>query len=119
MTFITTIANQLNKDEAYVLKLCEDKQIEVHYDQDGVWIYDDQAKLLLDKELKTPARYNFRGMECTEVQRVMIGDQAMQTFWMGNIIKYLYRRQTVGDLKKAAVYLDMWIKEAEKSGTIY
>lgn len=119
MTFITTIANQLNKDEAYVLKLCEDKQIEVHYDQDGVWIYDDQAKLLLDKELKTPIRYNFRGMECTEVQRVMIGDQAMQTFWMGNIIKYLYRRQTVGDLKKAAVYLDMWIKEAEKSGTIY
>lgn len=119
MTFITTIANQLNKDEAYVLKLCEDKQIEVHYDQDGVWIYDDQAKLLLDKELKTPTRYNFRGMECTEVQRVMIGDQAMQTFWMGNIIKYLYRRQTVGDLKKAAVYLDMWIKEAEKSGTIY
>ena len=79
MTFITTIANQLNKDEAYVLKLCEDKQIEVHYDQDGVWIYDDQAKLLLDKELKTPTRYNFRGMECTEVQRVMIGDQAMQT----------------------------------------
>ena len=119
MTFITTIANQLNKDEAYVLKLCEDKQIEVHYDQDGVWIYDDQAKLLLDKELKTPTRYNFRGMECTEVQRVMIGDQAMQTFWMGNIIKYLYRRQTVGDLKKAAVYLDMWIKEAEKSGIIY
>ena len=119
MTFITTIANQLNKDDAYVLKLCEDKQIEVHYDQDGVWIYDDQAKLLLDKELKTPTRYNFRGMECTEVQRVMIGDQAMQTFWMGNIIKYLYRRQTVGDLKKASVYLDMWIKEAEKSGTIY
>ena len=119
MTFITTIANQLNKDEAYILKLCEDKQIEVHYDQDGVWIYDDQAELLLDKELKTPTRYNFRGMECTEVQRVMIGDQAMQTFWMGNIIKYLYRRQTVGDLKKAAVYLDMWIKEAEKSGNIY
>ena len=119
MVEVRTIANQLNKDDAYVLKLCEDKQIEVHYDQDGVWIYDDQAKLLLDKELKTPTRYNFRGMECTEVQRVMIGDQAMQTFWMGNIIKYLYRRQTVGDLKKAAVYLDMWIKEAEKSGTIY
>lgn len=119
MVFITTIANQLNKDDAYVLKLCEDKQIEVHYDQDGVWIYDDQAKLLLDNELKTPTRYNFRGVECTEVQRIMIGDQAMQTFWMGNIIKYLYRRQTIGDLKKAAVYLDMWIKEAEKSGNIY
>lgn len=119
MVFVTTIANQLNKDEAYVLKLCEDKQIEVHYDQDGVWIYDDQAKLLLDNELKTPTRYNFRGVECTEVQRIMIGDKAMQPFWMGNIIKYLYRRQSLGDLKKAAVYLDMWIKEIEeKNGDI-
>lgn len=116
MTFVTTIANQLNKDDAYVLKLCEDKQIEVHYDQDGVWIYDDQAKLLLDKELKTPTRYNFRGIECTDMQRYMMGDEHIQTFWLGNIIKYLYRRQTVGDLKKAAVYLDMWIKEVEKNG---
>ena len=77
MVFITTIANQLNKDGAYVLKLCEDKQIEVHYDQDGVWIYDDQAKLLLDSELKTPTRYNFRGVECTEVHQpyTNIGDE--------------------------------------------
>lgn len=120
MVFVTTIANQLNKDDAYVLKLCEDKQIEVHYDQDGVWIYDDQAKTLLENELKTPTRYNFRGMECTELQRVMIGDNAMQTFWLGNIIKYLYRRQTIGDLKKARVYLDMWIKEVEdKHADIY
>lgn len=119
MVEVRTIANQLNKDDAYIMKLCEDKQIEVQYDSQGCWIYDDQAKLLLDNELKTPTRYNFRGVECTEVQRIMIGDNAMQTFWMGNIIKYLYRRQSLGDLKKAAVYLDMWIKEAEKSGTIY
>ena len=119
MVFITTIANQLNKDDAYVMQLCEDKQIEVHYDQDGVWIYDDEAKRLLETELKTPSRYNFRGIECTDMQRYMIGSEAMQTFWIGNIVKYLYRRQNVGDLKKAAVYLDMLIKEVERSVNIY
>lgn len=117
MTFITTIANQLNKDDAYVLKLCEDKQIEVHYDQDGVWIYDDQAKLLLDNELKTPTRYNFRGMECTTLQKIMItSDEGIQAFWLGNIIKYLYRRLNLSDLKKARQYLDFWIEFLEEKG---
>ena len=119
MVEIRTIANQLNKDDDYVMKLCEQRQIEVQYDSQGCWIYDDQAKELLDTELKTPSRYNFRGIECTDMQRYMIGDKAMQTFWIGNIVKYLYRRQNVGDLKKAAVYLDMLIKEVERSGDIY
>ena len=114
MVFVTTIANQLNKDEAYVLKLCEDKQIEVHYDQDGVWIYDDQAKLLLDNELKTPTRYNCRELDCTTMQKIMISDDSIQSFWLGNIIKYLYRRLNVSDLKKARQYLDFWIEYLEK-----
>ena len=114
MVEITTLANQLNKDNDYVLQLCEQRNIEIQYDSQGMWIYDDQAEKLLQQELKTPTRYTCRGLECTEVQRVMIGDDAMQTFWLGNIIKYLYRRQTVGDLKKAAVYLQMWIDEVEK-----
>lgn len=119
MTFVTTIANQLNKDDDYVMKLCEQNNIEVHYDQDGIWIYDDEAKRLLDTELKTPTRYNFRGIECTDMQRYMIGSEAMQTFWIGNIVKYLYRRQNVGDLKKASVYLNMLIEEVEKVGKVY
>lgn len=120
MVEIRTIANQLNKDDAYVMKLCEDKQIEIQADSQGVWIYDCDAQQLLQQELQKPTRYNFRGMECTEVQRVMVGDKAMQPFWLCNIIKYLYRRQSVGDLKKAAVYLDMWIKEVEeKNEDIY
>lgn len=119
MVFITTIANQLNKQTGDVLELCEMHNIEVHYDQDGEWIYDDQASKLLDTELKTPTRYNFRGIECTDMQRYMIGSEAMQTFWIGNIVKYLYRRQNVGDLKKASVYLNMLIEEVEKVGKVY
>lgn len=119
MVEITTLANQLNKDHDYVMKLCEDKGIEIQYDSQGCWIYDCDAEQLLQQELQKPTRYNKRGMECTEIQRVMLGKEHMQTFWLGNIIKYLYRRDTVGDLKKAAVYLDMWIKEVEKSGDIY
>lgn len=115
MTFITTIANQLNKPTSTILNLCNEYQIEVHYDQDGEWIYDDQAEKLLQQELEKPTRYNFRGIECTALQRYMIGDKAMQTFWLGNIIKYLYRRQSVGDLKKARTYLDFWIKEVEEN----
>lgn len=119
MVEIRTIANQLNKDDAYVMDLCKQKDIEIQADSQGMWIYDCDAEQLLQQELEKPTRYNFRGIECTELQRYLMGDKAMQTFWLGNIIKYLYRRTTVGDLKKAAVYLDMWIKEVEKSGDIY
>ena len=120
MVEIRTIANQLNKDDAYVMELCKQKDIEIQADSQGMWLYDCDAQQLLQHELEKPTRYNFRGMECTEVQRVMIGDKAMQTFWLGNIIKYLYRRQSLGDLKKASVYLDMWIKEVEeKHADIY
>lgn len=115
MVEITTIANQLNKDHDYVMQLCEQKGIEIQYDSQGCWIYDCDAEKLLQQELEKPTRYNFRGIECTALQRYMIGDKAMQTFWLGNIIKYLYRRQTVGDLKKARTYLDFWIKEVEEN----
>lgn len=116
MVEITTIANQLNKDHDYVMKLCEQQDIEIQYDSQGMWLYDCDAEKLLQQELEKPTRYNFRGIECTNIQRYMIGDEAMQTFWCGNIMKYLYRRQSLGDLKKAAVYLDMWIKEIEEKG---
>ena len=119
MVEITTIANQLNKDHDYVMKLCEQQDIEIQYDSQGMWLYDCDAEKLLQQELEKPTRYNFRGIECTDMQRYMIGSEAMQTFWIGNIVKYLYRRQNIGDLKKAAVYLDMLIKEVEKVGNIY
>lgn len=114
MKFIRTLANELNKPDSYIIDLCEQKGIEVHYDQDGVWIYDDEAKRLEQIEFEKPTRYNFRGTDCTEVQRIFIGD-GMQKFWIGNVIKYLYRAGSVGDLKKARVYLDMIIEDVEKN----
>lgn len=116
MVEVTTIANQLNKDHNYVIELCKQKNIEIQYDSQGMWIYDCDAEQLLQQEIEKPTRYNFRGIECTELQRYLMGDKAMQTFWLGNCIKYLYRRRSVGDLKKAAAYLQMWIDEVEKKG---
>lgn len=116
MVEIRTIANQLNKDDAYVMELCKQKDIEIQADSQGMWIYDCDAEQLLQQEIEKPTRYNFRGIECTELQRYLMGDKAMQTFWLGNIAKYLYRRRSVGDLKKAAAYLQMWIDEVEKKG---
>ena len=114
MTFITTIANQLNKPTGDILKLCEKHNIEVHYDSDGEWVYDDQAKKLLQQECETPTRYNFREMPCTDVQRVLLGREGLHAFWIGNVIKYLYRNQSIGDIKKARTYLDMLIRDMEE-----
>lgn len=50
MVEITTLANQLNKDHDYVMKLCEDKGIEIQYDSQGCWIYDCDAEQLLQQE---------------------------------------------------------------------
>lgn len=113
MTSIRTIANQLNKDDEYVEELCKQSLIDIQYDQDGAYVYDDQAEHLLNIELKMPTRYNFREVPCTDVQRYLLGREGLRSFWIGNVIKYLYRRQSVGDIKKAAVYLDMLIKDME------
>lgn len=113
MTSITTIANNLNKDDKYIEQLCKDKNITIEYDQDGAYIADDQAKKLLQQEYETPTRYNFREVPCTDVQRYLLGNEGLRAFWIGNVIKYLYRRQSIGDIKKAAVYLDMLVKDME------
>lgn len=118
MMFIRTIANNLNKPDSQILDLCAQKNIEVHYDKDGVWIYDDEAKRLLETEYTTPTRYNYRGKECTEVQRAILGD-SMQAAWMFNILKYLYRAGSIGDLEKAKTYLQFIIDDAKENGIKY
>ena len=119
MVELTTLANQLNKDDGYVLYLLQQKGIDIESDSQGIWIHDEDAKKLLQQEITTPTRYNKRGMECKDVQKVLAGEQGIQAIYLGNIIKYLYRRQSVGDLRKASTYLDMWIKEVEEEGHVY
>lgn len=51
MVEIRTIANQLNKDDAYVMELCKQKDIKIQADSQGMWIYDCDAEQLLQQEL--------------------------------------------------------------------
>lgn len=118
MTSIITIANQLNKPTSDILELCNKYQIEVHYDQDGEWIHDDQAQTLLQQEYEHPTRYNFRGMACRDIQEAILGDN-MQAAWMFNVLKYIYRAGSIGDLEKAKTYLQFIINDAKERGLKY
>lgn len=119
MTSIRTIANQLNKTDEYVISICDLLKIVIEYDSDGEWIMDDDYKRLLEHETKTPNRYNKRnGVECLDITDTLSGDNNVQYFYLGCIMKYLYRRLNVTDLKKARTYLDKWIENAEDKGVI-
>lgn len=117
MTSIRTLANQLNKDDDYVIDVCDLLKIVIEYDSDGEYITDEDAKRLMDHEINVPTRYNNRGMECVDVQKVYCGNNVQYGF-LCNILKYLYRRQNVGDLRKAKTYLEKWIEQAEKNGVV-
>ena len=118
MTFITTIANQLNKPESDILDLCARYNIEVNCDQDGEWIRDEQAQKLLQQEYEMPTRYNFRGVSCRYIQEAILGDN-MQAAWIFNVLKYIYRAGAVGDLEKAKTYLQFVIDDAKEKGLKY
>lgn len=118
MISITTIANQLNKPTGDILALCEKYNIEVHYDQDGEWVYNDQASKLLQQEYEMPTRYNFRGLPCRDIQAAILGDN-MQAAWIFNVLKYIYRSGSIGDLEKAKTYLQFVIDDAKEKGLKY
>ena len=118
MTSITTIANQLNKTTEYVLGLCEKHNIDVHYVQGDEWVYDDQADKLLQQEYERPARYNFRELPCRDIQSAILGD-SMQAAWIFNVLKYIYRAGSIGDLMKAKTYLQFVIDDAKEKGIKY
>ena len=119
MVNIITLCNQLNKDYDYIKQLCYNCEIPIQADKEGEFISDEDAKLFIDKEIKTPNRYNKRnGVECLDITDTLCCGNNIQYFYIGIITKYLYRRLNVTDLKKARVYLDKWIENAEKNGVI-
>lgn len=118
MVDVITLANQLNKDYDYIKQLCYNCEIPIHADKDGEFISDEDAKLFMNNEVSVPTRYNKRGMECLNITNILSGDNNIQYFYLGCIMKYLYRRMNVTDLKKARTYLDKWIENAEKQGVI-
>lgn len=66
-------------------------------------------------EIHHPDHYTWKGVECKDVIETMVtGLSGIEAYYMGNIIKYLYRYPKKGtletDLAKAAQYMD-FLKE--------
>lgn len=77
----------------------EEKEIEKEMEQ---FIYSD--------EIHHPDHYTWKGVECKDVIETMVtGLSGIEAYYMGNIIKYLYRYPKKGtletDLAKAAQYM--------------
>lgn len=78
----------------------EEKEIEKEMKQ---FIYSD--------EIHHPDHYTWKGVECKDVIETMVtGLSGIEAYYMGNIIKYLYRYPKKGtletDLAKAAQYME-------------
>lgn len=93
----------------------EEKEIEKEMKQ---FIYSD--------EIHHPDHYTWKGVECKDVIETMVsGLSGIEAYYMGNIIKYLYRYPKKGtletDLAKAAQYME-FLKEhfakKEESGHV-
>lgn len=86
----------------------EEKEIEKEMKQ---FIYTD--------EIHHPDHYTWKGVECKDVIETMVtGLSGIEAYYMGNIIKYLYRYPKKGtletDLAKAAQYMEFLKKYFEK-----
>lgn len=66
-------------------------------------------------EVHKPTHYNWRGVECKDVIRQLLGSEGYKRYCEGNVIKYLYRYTHKGtpatDIAKAAEYLRMIAEE--------
>lgn len=86
----------------------EEKEIEKEMKQ---FIYTD--------EIHHPDHYTWKGVECKDVIATMVtGLSGIEAYYMGNIIKYLYRYPKKGtletDLAKAAQYMEFLNEYFEK-----
>lgn len=66
-----------------------------------------------------PDHYNWKGAECIDVIEIMTeGLNGIEAYYMGNIIKYLYRYPKKGtliqDLRKAAQYVEFLLEHFEE-----
>lgn len=108
MINIIDAAKQLNKPVEYIKELCGDR---VEYGPEGVFVPDDFMAI----EYKHPTRYNFRQLSCSQIQDTLLSDRTgLEAFYIGCVIKYLYRNLSVGDLEKARTYLDMAIERRKQ-----
>lgn len=111
---ISEIANRLNKSNMEVLELCTRHNMIVYYDPNkGKYLLGDDAEELLQQETEQPTRYLKHGRECKEFIKEMLGSDGLMNFYLGNVIKYIYRNNSIGDIEKAKTYLEMYINEVK------
>lgn len=74
-------------------------------------------------DIQHPNHYTWKGVECkTVIETMTNGLDGQEAYYVGNIVKYLYRYPAKGtplkDLMKARQYLDFLITNEEaKEGT--
>ena len=78
----------------------------------------DQTEKTETDAIHHPDHYTWKGIECKEIIEAMTeGLNGIEAYYMGNIIKYLYRYPKKGtlvqDLKKAAQYVEFLLEHFE------
>lgn len=85
------------------------------YSREEKEIEKEMRNFIYADEIHHPDHYTWKGVECKDVIETMVtGLSGIEAYYMGNIIKYLYRYPKKGtletDLAKAAQYME-FLKE--------
>lgn len=85
------------------------------YSREEKEIEEEMNKFIYSDEIHHPDHYTWKGVECKDVIETMVtGLSGIEAYYMGNIIKYLYRYPKKGtletDLAKAAQHME-FLKE--------
>lgn len=80
------------------------------YSREEKEIEKEMRKFIYTDEIHHPHHYTWKGVECKDVIETMVtGLSGIEAYYMGNVIKYLYRYPKKGtletDLAKAAQYM--------------
>lgn len=89
------------------------------YSREEREIEKEMKQFIYADEINHPDHYTWKGVECKDVIETMVtGLSGIEAYYMGNIIKYLYRYPKKGtlqtDLAKAAKYME-FLKEVNRN----
>lgn len=89
------------------------------YSREEKEIEKEMKNFIYADEIHHPEHYTWKGVECKDVIETMVtGLSGIEAYYMGNIIKYLYRYPKKGtletDLAKAAQYMTFLNEYFEK-----
>lgn len=89
------------------------------YSREEKEIEKEMRNFIYADEIHHPDHYTWKGVECKDVIETMVtGLSGIEAYYMGNIIKYLYRYPKKGtletDLAKAAQYMEFLKEYFEK-----